>query len=112
MRNTKDETFETVLRTPELGPGAVTEVNAHGRTLARANVGQTYYALEGACPADGSHLGSDGRLENDNLVCPRGHAFDVRSGEAVDGDGGSLTRYEIRVSGNEIQVGPPIDGRA
>src|SRR5690606_16318144 len=101
---------ETVLRTPDLGPGALTEVQAHGRTLALANVGQTYYALEGVCPADGSHLGTSGRLEGDHLVCPEDHAFDVRNGLAVDGDGAALTRYAIRIEGNEIQVGPPLEG--
>jgi nitrite reductase/ring-hydroxylating ferredoxin subunit len=102
--------YETVLKTPDLGPGSLTEVQAHGRTLALANVGQTYYALEGVCPADGSRLGASGHLEGDNLVCPGDHAFDVRNGEAADGAGTALTRYAIRISGNEIQVGPPLDG--
>ena len=100
--------YETVLRTPELGPGALTEVEAHGRTLALANVGQTYYALEGLCPADGEHLGRAGRLEGDHLICPADHAYDVRDGRGTDGAGGVLRRYAIRVTGNEIQVGPPL----
>jgi nitrite reductase/ring-hydroxylating ferredoxin subunit len=104
------ENFETVLRTPDLGPGSLTEVQAHGRTLALANVGQTYYALEGVCPADGSRLGEAGRLEGDYLICPRDHAFDVRDGQATEGGGDALKRYTIRITGNEIQVGPPLDG--
>ena len=102
------ERYETVLRTPDLGPGALTEVQAHGRTLALANVGQTYYALEGVCPADGAYLGRTGRLEGDDLVCPGDHAYDVRDGQSTRGNGGSLTRYAIRITGNEIQVGPPL----
>lgn len=103
------EDYETVLRTPDLGPGALTEVQAHGRTLALANVGQTYYALEGVCPADGSRLGASGHLEGDYLICPREHAFDVRNGLATEGAGSGLTRYALRITGNEIQVGPPLD---
>jgi nitrite reductase/ring-hydroxylating ferredoxin subunit len=103
--------FETVLRTPDLGPGTLTEVQAHGRTLALANVGQTYYALEGVCPADGSRLGAAGHLDGDHLVCPRDHAYDVRDG-ASTGGAGVLTRYAIRITGNEIQVGPPLEDGA
>ena len=99
--------YETVLRTPELGPGALTEVEAHGTTLALANVGQTYYALEGVCPKDGEHLGQTGRLDGDHLVCRADHAYDVRDGRATDG-AGTLRRYSIRVTGNEIQVGPAL----
>jgi nitrite reductase/ring-hydroxylating ferredoxin subunit len=99
--------YETVLRTPELGPGALTEVEAHGATLALANVGQTYYALEGVCPEDGEHFGHTGRLEGDHLICRGDHAYDVRDGRATAG-AGVLRRYSIRVTGNEIQVGPPL----
>ena len=42
--------FETVLRTPELGPGDITQVQVHGHDLAVATVGQTYYALYARCP--------------------------------------------------------------
>ena len=102
------DSYETVLRTPDLGPGSLTEVQAHGQTLALANVGQTYYALEGVCPADGSHLGSDGHLDGDCLVCPHNHAYDVRNGVSAEDEGSVLTRYAIRIEGNEIQVGPPL----
>ncbi|HEX6135126.1 MAG TPA: Rieske 2Fe-2S domain-containing protein [Longimicrobiales bacterium] len=99
--------FETVLRTPELGPGAVAGVQAHGRELAVANVGQTYYAVDATCPVDGTNLAREGRLDGDLLVCPNDHArFDVRTGESVDGDG-SLQSHLVRIEGNEIRVGPP-----
>jgi hypothetical protein len=32
----------------------------------------------------------------------------VRDGQSTRGNGGSLTRYAIRITGNEIQVGPPL----
>jgi 3-phenylpropionate/trans-cinnamate dioxygenase ferredoxin subunit len=99
--------FETVLRTPELGPGAIAEVQAHGRDIAVANVGQTYYALEAICPIDGTNLARDGRLEGDTLICPNDDArFSVRTGERIDG-GGALRAHSVRIEGNEIRVGPP-----
>ena len=98
--------FETVLRTPELGPGYIAEAHAHGRDIAVANVGQTYYAFEAACPVDGSNLARDGRLEGDLLTCPNDSAtFDVRTGQRVDGDG-ALRSLAVRIEGNEVKVGP------
>lgn len=98
--------YQTVLRTPELGPGAIAEVQVHGRDIAVANVGQTYYAFEAACPVDGTNLARDGRLEGDLLTCPADHArFDVRTGRQVDGDR-ALRARTVRIEGNEIRVGP------
>ena len=102
--------YQTVLRTPDLGPGHLVEVTAHGAPVALANVGQTYYALDARCPNDGTNLAREGRLEGDILICPRDDAaFDVRSGDRVDGSAGEALRsYAIQVSGNEIRVGPPL----
>ena len=98
--------YETVLRTPELGPGAIAEVQAHGRDIALANVGQTYYAFEAACPVDGTNLAREGSLDGDLLTCPNDHArFDVRTGRQVDGEG-ALRAHTVRIEGNEIRVGP------
>lgn len=102
--------FEPVLRTPELGPGEIREVEAHGEMLALLNVGQTYYALDARCPSDDTNLARVGRLSGDHLECPVDHAtYDVRTGERVDdGDGPGLRMFAIEVSGNEIRVGPAV----
>jgi 3-phenylpropionate/trans-cinnamate dioxygenase ferredoxin component len=101
--------FESVFRTQDLGPGTVAEVAAHGQQLALANVGQQYFAFEAHCPEDGSNLARYGRLEGDCLVCPGDHpAFDVRTGDMVDGGEATLRRYAIRVEENTILVGPPL----
>jgi 3-phenylpropionate/trans-cinnamate dioxygenase ferredoxin component len=104
--------FETVLRTPDLGPGAMMEVQAHGQDIAIANVGQTYYAVDARCPIDGTNLARDGRLDGDLLICPNDEArFDIRTGERVDGRG-ALRQHAIRVQGNEVKVAAPdADGR-
>jgi nitrite reductase/ring-hydroxylating ferredoxin subunit len=103
------ETYETVLRTPDLGPGAVAAVEAHGRPVAVANVGQRYYAVDATCPVDGTNLGREGTLDGALLICPHDRArFDVRTGARVDGRG-ALAAHSIRVEGNEVLVGPPRD---
>jgi nitrite reductase/ring-hydroxylating ferredoxin subunit len=102
--------FETVFRTPDLGPGHVVEVEAHGRTIALANVGQTYYAVDASCPVDGTNLAREGRLDGDLLICPRDDAaFDIRSGDRADRKGHALQSYAIQIAGNQILVGPPLD---
>jgi 3-phenylpropionate/trans-cinnamate dioxygenase ferredoxin component len=98
--------FETVMRTPELGPGAMAGVSAHGRRLLVANVGQTYYAVDATCPADETDLAGEGRLEDDVLICPHdGARFSVRTGERVDDSGDGLRSHTVRIEGNEIMVG-------
>ena len=99
-----EERFETVLRTPDLGPGNVAEVEVRGKPLAVANVGQTYYALDARCPVDGTNLARDGHLDGDLLVCPRDDArFDVRTGARIGGSG-ALRAHEVRIEGNDIRV--------
>lgn len=99
--------FETVLRTADLGPGTLTEVQAHGSELVLANIGQTYYAVDARCPIDGTNLAREGLLDGDHLICPYdAAAFDIRTGHRVDGDG-ALRTHTIRVEGNEVRIGPP-----
>lgn len=97
--------YQSVLRTQDLGPGSVVEVKAHGRSVALANVGQTYYAVDARCPEDGANLARDGRLDGELLICPVDRAaFSVRSGDRVGG-GPALRTYPIQVAENDIRVG-------
>lgn len=102
--------FEPVLQTRDLGPGDLTEVHAHGRPLGIMNVGQTYYAFDAICPVDGTNLARAGKLDGDFLRCPEDETtYDVRTGESVDSAQPGLQRYAIKVEGNEVKVGPPLD---
>jgi nitrite reductase/ring-hydroxylating ferredoxin subunit len=101
--------YQAVLSTPELGPGAIAEVEAAGRHIVLLNVNQTYYALDGSCTADGTNLARAGTIQGETLVCSHdGAAFDVRSGARIDAPGDPLRRYAIQIEGNEIRVGPPL----
>lgn len=106
-----NDEFVPVAKTPDLGPGDIKEVEAHGRQVGVANVGQTYYAFDPQCPMDGTNLASEGVLKGDLLVCPQDDAvFDVRTGKCVEPEGQpGLQRYAIRVESNEVKVGPPLD---
>jgi nitrite reductase/ring-hydroxylating ferredoxin subunit len=100
--------FQPVLRTPELGPGHLRQVELGDAALVIANVGQTYYALETPC----GHHAADAAIENDELVCRAdGTRYDVRTGARLSPPGGNgLRRYRLRVEGNLIKVGPPMAG--
>ena len=102
--------FTPVIRTPDLGPGTVEEVEANGRQLAVTNVGQTYYAFDAACPVDGTNLARDGVLSGDVIKCPQDDAeFDVRTGECLEPEGQpGLRRYAIKVEENQVKVGPRL----
>jgi nitrite reductase/ring-hydroxylating ferredoxin subunit len=104
------EEFIPVARTPEVGPGEMREVEAHGRSVGVTNVGQTYYAFDASCPVDGTNLARDGVLQGDVLKCPQDEAeFDVRTGECIEPEGQpGLRRYAIRIEENQVKVGPRL----
>src|SRR5262245_9600209 len=103
--------FEPVIQARDLGPGDLKEVQAHGRSVALTNIAQTYYAFDAECPVDGTNLARAGELEGEVLRCPEDDsAYDLRTGECVEPDDGpNLQRYAIRVEGNAVKIGPPLD---
>ena len=105
----KNDEFIPVARTPDLGPGDIREVEAHGRHVGLTNVGQTYYAFSAECPVDGTNLAREGVLRGDLIVCPQDKAaFDIRTGESVAPGQQGLQRYPIKVEENEVKIGPPL----
>ncbi|MGQ0814588.1 MAG: Rieske (2Fe-2S) protein [Gemmatimonadota bacterium] len=102
--------FTAVLKTPELGPGDIKEVEAHGQHVGLTNLGQTYYAFDPLCPVDGTNLAREGVLKGDLLICPQDDAvFDVRTGECVEPEGQpGLRRYSIKVEENQVKIGPRL----
>ncbi|HLP67926.1 MAG TPA: nitrite reductase (NAD(P)H) small subunit [Rhizobium sp.] len=101
--------FIPVARTPDIGPGSIKEVAVHGRHVGLTNVGQTYYAFDASCPVDGTNLARDGLLKGDVITCPADEAaFDVTTGDRVDGGHEALQRYAIKVEENEVKIGPPL----
>lgn len=108
--------YESVLSTPELGPGHMREVHAHGEPIVLVNVAQRYFALQANCPHDATNLATDGKLSGDHLVCPHDNwTYDVRTGERIEHPGDPpLERYDVKIEGNEILIGPPLgpDGKS
>ena len=91
----------------EIPEGEARVVEIDGQSVAICHVSEDgFFALENRCSHDDGPLG-EGTLIDDRIECPRhGALFDVRTGDpktlpAVRG----VKSYEVRVDGDEIQVG-------
>lgn len=91
----------------EIPEGEARVVEIDGVSVAICHVaGDGFFAIENRCSHDDGPLG-EGTLVDDRIECPRhGALFDVRTGDAktlpaVRG----VKRYEVRVDGDDIQVG-------
>jgi nitrite reductase/ring-hydroxylating ferredoxin subunit len=99
--------FKTVASTSDVAPGEMKQVRLGRKRLAIVNVGGEFFAIDDTCTHEEASL-SEGELYDDIVECPlHGAAFNVRTGEveafpAVV----PLQTYELRVVGDEIQVGP------
>lgn len=100
--------FLTIGTTDELQPGdepLVVEINR--KWIAIYNIGGMYYAIEDRCTHDDGPL-AEGKLDGYIVECPRhGAKFDVRTGAVLSAPAFvDVPAYEVRVQGNDIQVGP------
>ena len=98
--------FVTVAKVGEIPEGGVKVVRLEDQSVAVFHVGGAYYALEDVCTHDGGPL-AEGTLEGDVIECPRhGARFDVRTGAVLCLPATTpVPTYEVRVEGDEIQVG-------
>lgn len=76
------------------------------------NIAGEYFAIGDFCSHDDGPLG-EGDIDGFNVICPRhGARFDIRSGEVtslpavVD-----IPSYPVKVVGEQIQIGIPIENK-
>jgi 3-phenylpropionate/trans-cinnamate dioxygenase ferredoxin subunit len=75
--------FVEVAKAGELADGSMKQVNAGGREILVARVGDTYFSADDRCPHLGGRL-SQGTLEGTIVTCPRHHSrFDLTDGHVV-----------------------------
>lgn len=96
----------------ELGNGERLIFEIDGEPIAVFNVAGKYYAIKDVCSHDGGPV-AEGELDAPDfeIECPRhGARFDLRTGKAltlpavVD-----IPAYPVRVVGDEIQIGLPLE---
>ena len=70
-------------KTDELKDRTMKAVNAAGRAILLARVGDKYYAVDNLCPHMKGNL-SQGKLEGTVITCPlHGSQFDMSNGQVV-----------------------------
>ncbi len=98
--------FVTVARVGEIPEGTCRIVRLDDVPVAVFHVEGRYWAIEDVCTHDGGPL-AEGVLEGCEVECPRhGARFDIRTGAALSAPAFTpVPTYEVRVQGDEIQVG-------
>ena len=75
--------FTELSKTDELKDRTMKAVNAAGRAILLARVGDKYYAVDNLCPHMKGNL-SQGKLEGTVITCPlHGSQFDISNGQVV-----------------------------
>ena len=91
----------TVEEIPQ-GQGKVFEVN--GNQVAVWNLNGNFCAFQNVCPHRGGPVG-EGEVEGNIITCPwHGWQFDVVTGVSPINPAAKLTKYDVKVEGNEVRV--------
>ncbi len=100
--------FTKIADATDLPPGTAVAVDFNGETVALFNVGGTIYAIADTCPHLGGRL-SEGEVNGTVVACPlHGSTFDITTGDVTGPPAASpVTRYDVRVRSNEIQITTP-----
>ena len=99
---------DAVARLDELTAGVPRLVEAEGRRIVLARVGDAVYACADTCAHKGGPL-SEGKLSGTRLACPwHGWHYDVKTGQCVfPGRGASVASYPVEITNGEIHVELP-----
>ena len=97
--------FVRIAAPSDVPEGEVRVFSAGGHSIALANVGGRFYAMDNLCTHDGGPLG-EGMLWGEDIECPRhGARFDVTSGRVTAFPAvAPVHTYPARVEGDEVQV--------
>jgi len=96
--------FVTVARVDEIAPGAARQVTVEGRWVGLFNIDGVFHAVDNLCLHRGGPL-CEGAIRGAVVTCPwHGWQFDVASGALMQDPTVGVSRHEIRIVGDEIQV--------
>ena len=98
--------FEKAANLSEVPAGTIKEVQLGGKAVALANVGGTFYAINGTCLHRGGPLGQ-GLVEGTVVTCPwHGWQYDVTTGKTVMNPNAGVGCLRTEVRGDEVYVDP------
>lgn len=100
--------FHTVAKVGSIKEGEGATVTAGEKLLALFLHNGEYHAIDDMCPHQGASLGS-GHLDDQGAVTCPWHAwrFSICDGTWCDNPKLKVDTYEVRIEGDEIQVGLP-----
>jgi nitrite reductase/ring-hydroxylating ferredoxin subunit len=94
--------FMRVARKDEVPAGSIREFQVEGLTVAIANVGDKFYAINNTCLHRGGPLGQ-GVLQGVAVTCPwHGWQYDVTTGKLVMNQTIGVKTYTIEVRGDDL----------
>ena len=84
----------------------ITEVDADGKTICMARVGDELYAFAQKCPHASGYLVNGHIDAGGNVVCPtHRYRFSVKNGRNVSGEGYYLKHWPVEVREDGVYVG-------
>jgi nitrite reductase/ring-hydroxylating ferredoxin subunit len=96
--------FLRAARKDEIPAGTIREFQVDGKTVALANVGGNFHAIDNTCLHRGGPLGQ-GVMQDCIVTCPwHGWQFDVTSGKIAGNPTVGVTCYAVEVRGEDIFV--------
>ena len=96
--------FARVARKDEIPAGSIREFQIEGTTLAIANIGDKFYAINNTCLHRGGPLGQ-GILHGVAVTCPwHGWQYDVTTGKLTMNQAVGVATYAIEVRGEDLWI--------
>jgi nitrite reductase/ring-hydroxylating ferredoxin subunit len=101
--------YRIAARCADITVGTIHRVLIDGHAIALMNIDGAFYAVQDRCTHADYPL-SEGRMEGDRIICLMHHAcFDARTGQSIERRFAPLHKYNLRVSGDLIEVELPDD---
>jgi 3-phenylpropionate/trans-cinnamate dioxygenase ferredoxin component len=105
--------YVKVAQTTDFAEGTKRKITWEGKDILLTNIQNNYYAIDNMCPHMGGSL-YDGKLENNQIICPKhGSIFDVTTGKVVKS--GKLLfisvkvhdvhNYPVKIEGIDLLIG-------
>lgn len=96
--------YKTVANTSEVQPGQGKIVEVDGNSIAVWNISGNFFAFQNICPHRGGPVG-EGEVEGTTITCPwHGWSFELTSGASPINPAAKLTKYDVKVEGDDIKV--------
>jgi nitrite reductase (NADH) small subunit len=96
--------FVRAARKDEITAGSIREFQVDGLTVAIANVGGKFYAINNTCLHRGGPLGQ-GELHGTAVTCPwHGWQYDVTTGKLIMNQAIGVMIYTLEVRGEDLWI--------